>query len=322
MTTTLDYGTVAGRSVSRQEAERIVARWGRAATTPFITNPGTEIVDCGPDAIASYVRRGRWAVTPGDPVAPPGTEGEALDTYLCVLRSRRLSPAFVATTDAALFQGRGLVVLPVAEEATIALGDFSLDGKPRAGIRHSMAAARRLGLKVVDWHPGLADGVAAVSRAWLATKRGGEMGFTLGAFSGSPKPGVTCRVIVSASGEVLGFVTWHDFDGGHGRVLDVMRRQPAAPNPTMDYLIGQSLVDFAAEGVEHASLSSVPLPHGALGERIYPAASLRHFKAKFAPRWETRWLAVPSRIRLPGAMRAVALAYCPDGLRAAIRHNG
>jgi phosphatidylglycerol lysyltransferase len=321
MTTTLDYDTVAGGSISRQEAERIVARWGRAATTPFITNPGTEIVDCGPDAIAGYVRRGRWAVTAGDPVAPPGAEAEALDTYLRVLRSRHLSPAFVAITDEARYQERGFLVVRVAEEASIALDGFSLGGKRRAGIRHSMAAARRLGLEVVDWHPRLADGVAAVSRSWLATKRGGEMGFTLGGFDGPPKLDVTCRVVLSSSAEVLAFVTWHTFDGGRGRVLDVMRRLPYAPNPTMDCLIGQSLIDFAAQGVLHASLSSVPLAHGSLGERVYPATSLRHFKAKFDPHWETRWLAAPSRIRLPGALRAVALAYCPAGLRGAIRHN-
>jgi phosphatidylglycerol lysyltransferase len=322
MTATLDYRVWRSTQLSVDDASDVVSRWGRSATSPFITGPSMELVACGSDAVAGYVRRGRWAVTPGDPVAPPGEETAALDAYLHLVDSRGLRPVFVATADADRYRQRGLVVMPLAEEATVALGDFSLQGKRRATVRHAMAAAGRLGLDVVDWHPRYEAGVAAVSAAWLATKRGGEMGFTLGTFQGPPTQGLSCRLIVTPDDEVLGFVTWHEYDGGRGRVLDVMRRHPDAPNPTMDCLIGTSLLEFAAAGVAHASLSAVPISHGPLAERIYPAASLRHFKDKFGPCWETRWLAVPSRSRLPGALRAVAYAYCPGGIRAALRHNG
>ncbi|MCU1460871.1 MAG: rane protein [Acidimicrobiales bacterium] len=303
------------------DAERVVARWGRASTAPFVTAEGMEVAWCGLDAVAGYARRGRWAVTVGDPVAPPGDLDDALDGYLDAVASRQLRPVFVATTEADPYRARGFTVLPVAEEATLALDGFSLEGKRRADIRHSVATAKRYGLRVVAWEPSLADGVAEVSRAWLATKRGGEMGFTLGHLSGPPPAGVVCRVVVDDAGQVLGFVTWHTFDDDNGRVVDVMRRRPDAPNPTMDFLIASSLLDFAAAGVRHASLSSVPISHGPLAERVYPAASLRHFKNKFAPQWETRWLAAPARRHLPGALRAVAHAYCPGGLGAALRQN-
>jgi lysylphosphatidylglycerol synthetase-like protein (DUF2156 family) len=90
----------------------------------------------------------------------------------------------------------------------------------------------------------------------------------------------------------------------------------------MDLLIGDSLAKFAAEGVELASLGSVPLSHGRLAERIYPTRSLRRFKDKFAPDWQPRYLAAPSRAWAPGALVAVARAYSTGGLCRALRRNG
>ncbi len=203
----------------------------------------------------------------------------------------------------------------------IDLAAFSLSGKRMASIRHSVTSARRAGLRIVPWTDEVADGVSAVSAVWLRTKRGGEMGFTLGRFDPACSRVVECRVAVDGTGAVVGFVTWRCFDDGHGRVLDIMRRTSTSPNPTMDLLVGQSLLDYAAAGIETASLGAVPLGHGALAERLYPTASLRRYKEKFAPTWEPLWLVAPSRRRLPGAVRAVAIAYCPGGLLRAMRRN-
>src|SRR5205085_6702177 len=83
-----------------------------------------------------------------------------------------------------------------------------------------------------------------------ATKRGGEMGFTLGRFDPDLLGRADCRVAVDAEGRVVGLVSWHRYDAGRARVLDLMRRAPDAPNATMDALIAESLIDFAAAGVE------------------------------------------------------------------------
>jgi non-ribosomal peptide synthetase component F len=58
------------------------------------------------------------------------------------------------------------------------------------------------------------------------------------------------------------------------------------------------------------------------GERIYATASLRRYKDKFGPVWMPMWLVVPSPRRLPGALRALTGAYCPDGMVRALRRNG
>jgi lysylphosphatidylglycerol synthetase-like protein (DUF2156 family) len=163
--------------------------------------------------------------------------------------------------------------------------------------------------------------LARVSDEWLSSKRGGELGFTLGRFGAAHLAKVECRMALGPDDEICGFVTWRRFDDGRGRVLDLMRRSADAPNPTMDLLVASSLLEFSAAGVSVASLGSVPRSHGAVGERIYATTSLRRYKDKFDPVWMPMWLVVPSSRRLPGALRALTCAYCPDGLVRALRRN-
>jgi phosphatidylglycerol lysyltransferase len=257
-----------------------------------------------------------------EPATPPGTEISALEELLDHVADDRLRPVFAAVSMPALFEQAGMWCQPVAEDAIIRLDGFKLAGSRRASIRHSVTAARRAGMVVEDYRPEHAAGCAAVSAAWLATKRGGEMGFTLGRFDSLGSSATDCRVGVDGDGRVVAFVTWHRFNDSRARVLDLMRRLPDAPNPAMDLLIGESLTRFAAEGVELASLGSVPLSHGRLTERVYPTRSLRRFKDKFAPDWQARYLAAPSRARVPAALVAVARAYSSAGLCRALCRNG
>jgi phosphatidylglycerol lysyltransferase len=296
--------------------------YGRCSISPFLVGEDRQVVLLSDGGITGVVRRGRWAVMATEPATPAGTEALALEELLRSLRARLLRPVFAAVSTPELFQQAGMYCEPVAEDAMLQLDKFSLAGSRRASIRHSVTSARRAGLVVEEYGPQHAAGCAAVSAAWLATKRGGEMGFTLGRFDEVGAGPSDCRVAVDGDGRVVAFVTWRRFDDGRARVLDLMRRLPDAPNPSMDLLMGESLIGFAAAGVERASLGSVPLSHGRLAERIYPTRSLRRFKDKFAPDWQPRYLAAPTRARLPGALMAVARAYSSGGLVRALRRNG
>jgi len=301
-------------------AEAAVARWGRSSASPFLVGADRTMIRLGAGA-AGYVRQGRWAVFATDVAAPTGAGADALDELLDVLARDRLRPVFACVTDAEPYRDRDMHAIAIADDAVIDLGSFTLSGARRAGVRHSVNAARRAGIVVAPFCADFADGAAAVSAAWLATKRGGEMGFTLGRFDPDLLGRADCRVAVDAEGRVVGLVSWHRYDAGRARVLDLMRRAPDAPNATMDALIAESLIDFAAAGVERASLASVPKTRGRVAERVYPTTSLRRYKDKFAPVWEQRWLVVPSRRQLPGGLSAVTRSYCPRGLVAGLRHN-
>jgi phosphatidylglycerol lysyltransferase len=296
-------------------------RWGRSSVSPFVVGADREVIQVADTGIAGYVRRGGWAVCATDPVVVPGFEHAVLDEVLTEIDRRNLRPAVVSATDPMPYRERGFFTTPIADDPLVELGSFGLAGKRMASIRHSVTSARRGGVRVVSGSDHLAAGAEAVSRQWLAHKRGGELGFTLGRFECRPQPGVDWRVALDRDDRVVGFVTWHHYDDGNARVLDLMRRDPHGPNPTMDLLIAESLLEFAAAGVSVASLGCVPRSHGRLAERVYPTVSLRRFKDKFAPVWEPRHLVTPSAFSLPGALIAIGRAYSPNGLVGALRRN-
>ncbi|HWC39899.1 MAG TPA: DUF2156 domain-containing protein [Acidimicrobiales bacterium] len=301
-------------------AEAAVARWGRSSASPFLGGADRTMIRLRAGA-TGYVRQGRWAVLATDVAAPIEAAADALDELLDVLAGQRLRPVFACVTDAEPYRSRGMHAIAIADDAVVDLGSFSLSGSRRAKVRHSVSAARRAGIVVAPFSAELAEGAAAVSAAWLATKRGGEMGFTLGRFDPEELGRADCRVALDADGRVMGLVSWHRYDAGRGRVLDLMRRAPEAHHATMDALIAESLLGFAAAGVERASLACVPRIKGRVAHGVYPTTSLRRYKDKFAPSWEQRWLVVPSRTRLAGGLLAVGRSYCPGGLVAGLRHN-
>ena len=301
--------------------EERVLRWGRSSVSPFTLGPDREVIHLPCAGVTGIVVRGGHAVMATDPVTPPGAKALGVSELLDTLALRGLAPVFAAVVGPEHYRRLGLFAWPIAEDAVIDLRTFSLAGSRRASIRHSVSSAGRSGLRTAAWSDQFAVGARAVSDAWLATKRGGEMRFTLGRFEPDEFGRTDCRVALDGDGRVIGFVTWHRFDDGRGRVLDLMRRSPDAPNPTMDLLIADSLLGFAAEGVQTASLGSVPLSRGRLAEHCFPTRSLWQYKNKFDPSWEPRHLVTTSRWRLPLALGSIIGSYCPGGLVSAARSN-
>jgi phosphatidylglycerol lysyltransferase len=305
---------------------RLAERHGRTGVSPFIANPDVCVVDLlGGTGASGYAQVRRWAVTPGDVVAPQPVVDVALSEYLDVLAGRRLRPAFLAVSDEMPFRRRGFDVSVVADEAVIDLATFSLAGSKRANLRHSTTSARRAGLSVLPYASWQDEQIEEISHEWLRTKRGGELGFTL-----SRHDDVAAQlqdhetdlwVIADEAGRIQAWCTWRHYLGGQGRVVDVMRRRSDAPNPAMDCLLATVVETYRDAGLTEASLASVPRDHGAMADRIYPSRSLRAYKQKFSPRWEPRWLAVPAARHRPFALAAVATAYCPGGLRRAVFRN-
>jgi phosphatidylglycerol lysyltransferase len=322
----LDRAAPATRERDTARFARLAERHGRTGVAPFIANPDVHVVELlGGEGASGFAKVRRWAVTPGDVIAPAGTEDLALSEYLDVLASRRLRPAFLAVSDPKPFERRAFDVSVVADEAVIDLPTFSLSGSKRANIRHSTTSARRAGMLVLPYAPWQRSQIEEISREWLSTKRGGELGFTLSRhdeIAGQLEDNETdLWVIVDRTGTVQAWCTWRHYLGGQGRVVDVMRRRIDAPNPAMDCLLATVIETYRDAGLTEASLASVPCDHGAMADRIYPSRSLRAYKQKFYPRWEPRWLAVPSARHRLFALAAVATAYCPGGLRRAVFRN-
>jgi phosphatidylglycerol lysyltransferase len=114
-----------------------------------------------------------------------------------------------------------------------------------------------------------------------------------------------------------------------------MRHAPDGPPGIMDFLFVQLMQWARAEGYEWFNLGMVPLAglqnrrraplwnrFGALvfgsGERFYNFRGLQHYKNKFDPVWEPRYMAVPSGIALPMILANVA-SLISGGLSGVVR---
>lgn len=297
----------------------VAAAYGTNGVSPFVDSAGVNPVPLlDGHGVSGYARVRRWAVTPGDVLAPAHLFEDALSEYLDVLAHRRLRPVFLAVSEPERYRQRGMHVVAIADEAILELADFSLAGSRRANLRHSVSSACRAGLSVLPYSARHARQIAEISEEWLLTKRGGEFGFTLSRHRDVMRQLETgaaeAWVSVDEHGVVQAWCTFRPYLANTARVLDVMRRRVNAPNPTMDALLAAALQHYRDAGLVQASLASVPRSHGELSEHLFPARSLRAYKQKFDPVWSPRWLAVPARRHELPALAAVGGAYCGDGL--------
>jgi phosphatidylglycerol lysyltransferase len=284
---------------------------------------------------------GATALVVGDPLTAPGGRPGVLDGFLAHCRRQGWTPAFYQTLGATLplYRARGLRALAIGREAVIDLPSFTLAGKKIANVRHSVTHAERAGLAVRLYDDASPDEEARaalidISRAWLASKRGGQMGFTMGRLSpdGEPSPGARAAVAYDAEGRAQAFITVLPAGGGRGWTLDLMRRRADAASGTMDLLIARTAEALRDEGYASFSLSLAPLASDAasddedaprlarraralLYEKMdgaYNYRSLFTYKKKFNVRWETRYLVYAGDAALAGAALAVARAHMPE----------
>ena len=193
----------------------------------------------------------------------------------------------------------------------------------------------RLGLEVRRYdratapEPAVDEQLEAISEEWLAEKRLGEMGFSLGRFSLESLN--DAFVFLCLEGEkVIAFTTWRPYRGGRAALLDLMRKRKDAPSGTMDVLVARALEELRAAGLEEASLANAPLanvgePRGGLEKGVallfenlnafYGYKNLFQFKKKFAPRWEGRHLVYPRGVELPRVAYALTGVHGAGGLR-------
>jgi phosphatidylglycerol lysyltransferase len=177
-----------------------------------------------------------------------------------------------------------------------------------------------------------------VSHAWQnAHDASVQMGFSMGRFPADWSPELLTAVACDEAGEVQAFLTWTPLYRGDGWSLDAMRRAEKTEPGTMELLIAESIEWARARGYRHMSLGLAPLAGlgtdsevalslgqettstleriaGSLHHRklfLANYSTLFHFKAKFQPTWEPRYLIVEDSRALPRVLHALmhAMGY-------------
>jgi lysylphosphatidylglycerol synthetase-like protein (DUF2156 family) len=327
----------------RERAADIVARHGHGALVPFLVRRGMRSVVVG-DAAVVFGRAGRVVVALGDPIGEGDAAWAAFDAFTDRASAVGSIPAVYQATEAARppLVDRRFRLVPVGAEAIVDLAGFDLTGARRANLRHTVTRARRGGLRVEVHLRGVPEERATAFRPafqrldarWRATA-GPAMGFTISTFRwedlvGPDAPALS--VALDVDDRPVAFATFRRTGTDGGWVLDLMRRDRDGVPGALEWCIAEAASAFASDGATQLSLGLAPLAGlrtsgpdvgreeralaraAALVRPAYDVAGLAFFKDKYAPRWESRYLAARGTPGLVAATLALLrLHLAPPG---------
>lgn len=317
---------------SRCDIERARLEYGSSHISCFAGSAGKRALDAC-DGVVAYAVKGRVAVAVGDPLTERSRRVEGASRFIDLCRRNHRIPCFFQTDPSLRDDYRRLGLRPVkfGEEAIVVLADFDLNAAAHANARREVGRARRAGLTpaVLRW-PDPDDEIwtelAEVSRSWLLSHGGSEMGFSLGRFREMVDAQSWLTVARDAAGRIHAFATWLRI-GHDGAALDLVRRRPDAAPGAVDMCVIAAVEEARRLRLSRVSLGLVPF-RDQLGDatvglfvrllrslifvhgiRGYRYESLARFKGKFATRWESRDVVLPGGVKWLPVLVALILLH-------------
>lgn len=280
------------------------------------------------------------ALASGDPVGPRVQWPAAIDAFLTVAHTYGWSPAVVGASEegATAWQGAGLRVTRIGDEAIISPSTFDLQSRDLRGVRSVVNRLRRSGYTVrvrrhSDIEPEELSRLIALADAWRAD--GEERGFSMALSRlGDPLDGDCVMVeALYPTGDIRGdgstagllsFVPW----GGDGLSLDVMRHDPRADNGVTELMVAGLMATGRELGLHRVSLNFAVFrevieegsrvgarPLQRLAARFVSGVSrwfqieqLYRSNVKYAPDWQARYLGYADAGELAQVGLALGLA--------------
>lgn len=262
-----------------------------------------------------YQRYGDKLLVFKDPVLATGVRPSALiEAFLRYTDTIDVDVVFsmISTAWMGHLHDFGYHFLKVNEEAVVPLTGFTLAGGASAGFRRTIREVEKAGVsfRIMEppFDPDTVHRLREVSDSWLATKGGHELQFSACYFSPAYLQRNRIAVAVDGEGKIVGFINILTTRPGGPATVDFMRFIPGVVNNIMDYLLIKAMSTLAEQGYASFSLGGAPLsdvgtrktsrlPERMLhqfstkAERMYNYQGLHHYKSKFHPEWEARYLA-------------------------------
>lgn len=269
----------------------------------------------------------------GDPIGNPEAWSHAIDEWLDLTRAYGWTPAVMGASEAGAtaYHRGGLSALQLGDEAVLPTKDFSLAGREMRPVRQAVNRARKQGATVRILRHGELSPVemsAAIGRAEAWRDTDNERGFSM-ALGRLGDPLDTDCLLVEAlvDGNVvamLSFVPW----GNDGVSLDLMRRDPHAPNGIVELMVSELASRGAEFDVERISLNfavfrSVFEEGAKIGagpvlrmwrsillffSRWWQLEALYRSNVKYHPEWVPRFLCFRDSRYIPRVALAAAIA--------------
>lgn len=320
----------AATSQEREVAAGIIARHGHSSLDYFKLWPDKSYYfSASRECFLAYRLSGNCVVVLADPVGPPEEIEPTIRGFMKRCAQENWSLAFHQTTPDFLpvYHHLGFHQLKLGDEAIVDLARFNLDGKCMKKFRHTINQLEKSGVQFVRYDAPLSAEVLAqareVSDQWLQLPGRRERGFTLGLFDENYLRSTPFLAAVAADGRMLAFVNLIPSFCPCEATVDLMRYRTDAPNAIMDYLIVKLLLDCKAQGFSRFTLGMAPMAGfqqhetASAGERVlhyfcqrtnflFSFTGLRQHKAKYADRWEPRYLIYRHAFQLPSLARALS----------------
>jgi phosphatidylglycerol lysyltransferase len=269
------------------------------------------------------------AMVLGDPVGPEAEIEPTIRSFVDFCRENDWRVAFHQTLPDFLpiYRSLGFRKLKIGDDAIVVLSEFSLEGRKFKKLRHNINQLEKEGFRLLHYAPPIGPDILAqvkdVSDGWLQIPGRRERTFTLGCFDPEYVRHTPVYAVVDGQGKMLAFANEiPSFRKGEA-TIDLMRHRTDAPNNAMDYLFTKLFLAKKEEGFAFFSLGMAPLAgfeereEASLEEHavhnfiqrlnfLFSYQGLKLYKAKFATRWEPRYLVYRNVLSLPMVARAIA----------------
>jgi len=273
------------------------------------------------NAFIMYDVAGRSWISMGDPVGPENEWEELLWQFRELCDNHDGWPVFyqIENLHLDLYLDLGMTFLKLGEEARVDIEGFSLEGPSNRDFRQTHNKIQREGytFEIIpqDRSAEVIDKLQGISDLWLKEKNTREKRFSLGSFSREYISSFPI-VAVRRNADIMAFANIWAAGQKEELSVDLMRYLPDCPNGIMDYLFIEMMLWGKQQGYQWFNLGMAPLSgltDNALaplwhrfgtfvfrhGEHFYNFSGLRHYKQKFNPVWQPRYLACPRGLMLP-----------------------
>ena len=299
-----------------ERTRQIVAKSDATLANAALTGDKRLLFAPDDDGFIMYQVAGRSWVALGDPVGNRSRSEELAWRFRELVDRHGGWTVFyqVNSERLPLYIDLGLTPIKIGEVARVSLQDFDLEGSARADLRQSHRRAMRDGATFEVLAQGSAEArsclpaLRRISDTWLREKATAEKGFSVGSFD-EAYLGQFPLALVRREGEPVAFANLWTAALDELSV-DLMRFSPDAPRSAMDFLFVELMLWGRQRGYRWFDLGMAPLAGleqhplapswnrvgGFIyryGEYFYNFDGLRHYKSKFAPVWEPRFLASP-----------------------------
>ncbi|MEV6774888.1 bifunctional lysylphosphatidylglycerol synthetase/lysine--tRNA ligase LysX [Streptomyces syringium] len=241
----------------------LLGRYGGRDSLGYFATRRDKAVVFSPSGKAAVTYRVEAGVclASGDPLGDPEAWTPAIEAWLAVAGRYGWQPAVMGASEAGAraYARSGLGALQLGDEAILQVAAFDLEGREMRVTRQAVNRVERTGATTrVRRHAELSDEemgeVIHRADAWRDTETERGFSMALGRL-GDPADG-DCLLVEAFDSEgnmiaLLSFVPW----GRDGVSLDVMRRDRAAPNGVMEFMVAQLCAQAGRFGVKHISLN-------------------------------------------------------------------